>query len=222
MGSGYHSVIMVDSRQCTANTSFTIAVHPSPIVNITVQPLACGVPGVITANISGGTPPYDVFFNGSDFGARGPMMMLWDKLSPALYPVTGKFRNNYPNLDFYLLIIILFYNHANVLFNTVQDSFGCAVDYYVDVEDRGFAIVVTVRDAPCYRTNGIINIYGFGGIPPYSYTVNGTATQDHNTLPAGYYEVTATDSASCSITTNVLPPFIRFLSPISSFSIYHP
>ncbi len=54
-------------------------------------------------------------------------------------------------------------------------------------------------------TDGKIDITAWGGTPPYNYNwSNGSLTEDVNTLSAGSYSVTITDSKSCSSTESAI------------------
>jgi hypothetical protein len=66
--------------------------------------------------------------------------------------------------------------------------------------------------------DGMINTSAFGGIPPYTYTLNGIPYSSGNfgSLCAGTYAVTVTDSLNCSAaeTYTILQPSMITASPI--------
>ncbi len=65
------------------------------------------------------------------------------------------------------------------------------------------AVSVTgvVTNVTCAFANGAVDITATGGTAPYTYLWNGGATtEDRNSLAAGYYTVTVTDSSGCTAT----------------------
>lgn len=100
---------------------------------------------------------------------------------------------------------------------TVQDSNNCIAIANINVIEPTQLINVMTSDnvTTVGGNNGSATANPFGGIPPYTYSWNTTATtQTINGLTAGTYYVTITDDNGCSINDSVLinePPCNNFL-----------
>jgi gliding motility-associated-like protein len=60
---GNYTVTITDANNCSNTISTTIASPPAIIINTVENPPACGLNGSITANVSGGNPPYNYAWN---------------------------------------------------------------------------------------------------------------------------------------------------------------
>jgi len=85
---------------------------------------------------------------------------------------------------------------------TVTDVNGCTITETFDIlEPDQLLISETIMDVDCNgNQNGAIDIEVAGGISPYSYSwSNSETTQDLSGLAGGTYDVTITDSNSCTV-----------------------
>ena len=70
LGNGTYTVTVTDAHNCTATTLATITEPGTLAVTGTVVNLTCVIPGSVTTTASGGTPPYQYFWdNGSTSSA---------------------------------------------------------------------------------------------------------------------------------------------------------
>lgn len=83
---------------------------------------------------------------------------------------------------------------------TVTDGQGCSTTKYTYVQQsRNIGINITATPATCLQNDGAVTSFGSGGVPPYTYLWNNSATTQSQTgLPAGYYSVTVTDANGCT------------------------
>jgi hypothetical protein len=89
---------------------------------------------------------------------------------------------------------------------TVTDNKGCAKTATATVSSNGGATVTaTSTNTSCFGgSNGSASVSASGGSTPYSYSwSNGQTTSVISGLPAGVYNVTVTDGASCSSMASV-------------------
>jgi len=89
----------------------------------------------------------------------------------------------------------------------VTDSVGCVVDKLVDLSQIKLKVEEVVS-ADCNNKNGKIKMSAMGGTAPYTYAWNigGGNTPIADSLVAGGYSVTVTDSLGCSIHKNIVLP----------------
>ncbi len=83
---------------------------------------------------------------------------------------------------------------------TVTDAQGCSTikGGYVN-QSKTIGTNITSTPATCVQNNGAAISFGSGGIPPYTYLWNNSATTQSITgLLAGYYSVTVTDANGCT------------------------
>ena len=170
IGSGSHSIIVIDANGCSISDSFSLT-NPQPIISTSSSTnVACfgGNNGSASINIvSGGTPPYS-FSN--DNGIT--------------YQVSNTF-NNLSSGNYSLLI---------------SDSNSCFSYIPIEItEPAEISSVTSTVDASCFGScDGNILVTVSGGTSPYSYLwSNGQTTQNASSLCAGFYNVTITDSNNC-------------------------
>jgi gliding motility-associated-like protein len=88
---------------------------------------------------------------------------------------------------------------------TVTDNNGCSTTSVATVSQPAAAITASSvqTNVSCNSgTDGAINLTATGGTSPYTFTwSNGATTEDIATLTAGVYNVTITDSLSCTFST---------------------
>jgi hypothetical protein len=139
--------------------------------------------GIICANVSGGTPPYDY---------------LWNNMS---YTHTNATTNCINNLisGFYCV--------------TVTDYNGCTAGCCTTISEppQLVATCITQSNVTCHGgNNGSVCVSPSGGTPPYTWVWNNLATTGCiNNLTTGTYCATVTDSQGCTTsccTTITEPP----------------
>lgn len=90
---------------------------------------------------------------------------------------------------------------ANFYSVLVSDATGCQNTHTTQVtQPTEIAIPYVAMEPNCFGGNdGFINIFPFGGTPPYNYLwlPIGNTTQNVNNLPAGNYVIAITDSNGC-------------------------
>jgi len=87
----------------------------------------------------------------------------------------------------------------------VTDSIGCVVDALIDLSQVKLTIDKVIP-ANCNNQNGEIRMKATGGTPPYTYawSTGGGNVSIADSLVAGGYSITVTDSAGCSIHKNII------------------
>jgi len=185
---GTYTATVTDAHHCTASATATVA-SPTPIV-LTMFPKAshCNHPdGRDSVFATGGTPGYTYTWKPS-----APVVN-----TPGLHNVVA---GNYTVL--------------------VHDANTCA-DSMVNIINNLPGVTITVvstKDVSCFGFNdGSATVAGAGGIPPYTYTwspapanVAGNSTVA-NSLTAGTYTCTMSDSANCQATVTCVinqPPLL--------------
>lgn len=105
----------------------------------------------------------------------------------------------------------------------VTDSMGCSDSITFNLNNiSSMNITSIVTQVTCAGgNNGAIDVTTSGGTLPYTFSwSNGPTTEDINTLTAGTYIITITDSAGCqfsdNITVGTLPPIVITLNNSSN------
>ncbi|HLO80560.1 MAG TPA: gliding motility-associated C-terminal domain-containing protein, partial [Chitinophagaceae bacterium] len=86
---------------------------------------------------------------------------------------------------------------------SVKDATGCIVTFDITVKSAPSDLnaIATGNSISCGASNGVITVSALLGTTPYSYSLNGGATQASNIftgLKAGSYKVTVTDAKGCT------------------------
>lgn len=175
---GNYTVTVTDTNSCQIIQSITIN-EPSQAVSanlVSKTDVLCfgESTGDISISISGGTPPYDVYWSASNSGLQ--------------FSTNGTTISNLP-ADTY---------EANVV-----DSLGCSFILQTVITEplSPLSSVLTVDDVLCAgNSTGNINLTVSGGTSPYSYTWNnGANTQNLSNLSAGTYIVIIEDANNCTL-----------------------
>lgn len=188
---GVYNITVVDSNNCSADTTMTVDASPAPDFNITTTDILCsdaGDVGSITINV---TNPNG---NTLEFSIDGGVTFF---SSPVF---TGLAAGNYDVVVQYILGTDVCVTAPQIVTINTAD----AID--------GTATLTT--DYTC-TTDGVITVSGVtGGTPPYMYSIDGVNFQLGNTftgLTSGTYTITIQDANSCtfiaaSITIDPLDP----------------
>ncbi|WP_339614633.1 T9SS type B sorting domain-containing protein [uncultured Winogradskyella sp.] len=179
---GVYDIIVLDSNNCSANTSITVNSIPEPNFNITTQDILCGGTGdtgSITVNVTnpnGNTIQYSI-----DGGATFVNSSVFVGLTAGDYDVV---------IQYTLGTSICATNAQTVTINE-------------NIAISGTAELTT--DLTCNGT-GTITVNGVtGGDVPYTYSLDGVNFQVGNSfagLTQGTYTVTIRDDNNCTSITN--------------------
>jgi gliding motility-associated-like protein len=186
--SGNYTVVITDSKGCTANAAGNVTQSPSALSgSITSQTnvsASGGNDGSVTVDGSGGTPAYQY------------------KLGSGIYQVSGTFGT---------LI-------AGSYTVTVQDINLCTFDVAVTITQPVNILtgsITSQTDVACFGTStGSVTVAGSGGVAPYEYKLDAGSYQSSGTfgaLAAGTYTVTVRDAL-----LNVFDVNITITQPASS------
>ncbi len=196
VGGGNHVITVSDTRECSIDTTVTLA-QPVEIVfsGLTITDVTgCNGDsnGAINALASGGTGPYLYSFNGGDFQLSGNH--------------TGLSAGNYSL--------------------AAKDANLCVKDTIITISEPDPVSILsqTSVNVSCFAAdNGSISIIAAGGSGTYTYVLNPGATETNNTgsftsLVPGTYSVEVTDNLGCG-PVNTLPLSISEPSVISRDSV---
>lgn len=190
LGPGSYTVEVIDSKSCTDTASLEIFPTLSATSNL-IKGLDCSVSpeAEIEISIADGSPnyTYEVYLDGTLEQTSTTVPGI--PLSYAA-PTAGTYTFN------------------------ITDASGCTVSTTTTVDPYllpSFSLIQTT-EILCNGENGgtiQVNIDGTTGLPPYTISVVNITTgtvygQQTSGLPAGEYEVTVTDSKSCSDTETII------------------
>lgn len=188
---GVYNITVVDSNNCSADTTITVDASPAPDFNITTTDILCsdaGDVGSITINV---TNPNG---NTLEFSIDGGVTFF---SSPVF---TGLAAGSYD--------VVVQYTLGTDVCVTAPQTVTINMTDAID----GTATLTT--DYTC-TTDGVITVSGVtGGSPPYMYSIDGVNFQSGNAftgLTSGTYTITIQDANSCtfiaaSITIDPLDP----------------
>jgi gliding motility-associated-like protein len=88
----------------------------------------------------------------------------------------------------------------------VKDANGCTKQVDVTIKQSGTNLGASSTSPviPCNSSSGVLTVLVAGGIPPYSFSLNGGTPQSSNIftgLKAGNYKITVADVTGCSVDT---------------------
>lgn len=197
---GVYNITVVDSNNCSADTSITVDVTPAPDFNVTKTDILCadasdsGSININVTNPNGNSLRYSID-NGVTF-TNSPVF-------------TGLTAGNYD-------VIVEYTLGTDVCLSTPQ-----LVTIIASTAISGTAILITPYTC---TTNGVITISGVsGGNPPYSYSLDGFTFQLGTTfsgLTDGTYSVTIQDANTCTFVT--APITIDPLNPPTDLTFSNP
>ncbi|XLS30555.1 T9SS type A sorting domain-containing protein [Flavobacteriaceae bacterium M23B6Z8] len=191
---GSYTVNLRDTNGCTASIATPIIItEPGPLVfdSVVDTDISCNglTDGSITATVSGGTEPYTYTWSlQGDPGFSAPNSPSISGLASGVYELT------------------------------VTDDVGTNIQTTATItEPAALVLGASQVDNLCFgESSGSIDLNVSGGTPPYNYLWNiGATTQDLNSLPAGSYSVTVTDTNGCSAVynTNITQPGELIITP---------
>ncbi|GAA4237188.1 T9SS type B sorting domain-containing protein [Postechiella marina] len=194
--SGTFNITVVDSNNCSANTSITVTATEAPDFNVTKTDILCvddGDAGVISINVTnanGNTLEYSI-----DNGVTFVNSSVFSGLSAGDYDV-----------------IVQYSTSGDVCATTPQ-----RISINAATAISGTATLTTPYTC---TTNGEITVSGVtGGTAPYQYSIDGITFQSGLTfsnLTDGSYTVTVRDANNCTLVT--APIIIDALDPPTDLS----
>ncbi|OIQ23860.1 T9SS type B sorting domain-containing protein [Lacinutrix sp. MedPE-SW] len=178
---GVYDITVVDSNNCSANTTITVDIIPEPDFNVIANDIACagldtGSIEINVTNANGNSIEYSIdggvtFFNSPVF--------------------TGLGVGNYD--------VVLLYTVGASVCNTDPQTVT------ISESDPINATATLTTDYSC-STNGTISVTAVsGGNAPYQYSIDGVTFQTSSVfsdLTAGTYTITVQDASNCTQTTN--------------------
>jgi gliding motility-associated-like protein len=188
---GTYSLDITDANGCTASEVITIVEPPVLGFSVSsVDDISCfnGNDGVISVDVSGGTPTYSVQWD------NGSITDSLTGISAGTHDITGLSAGTYQL--------------------TLTDASGCTATTSTTLNEPSTALdisIVSITDASCVGVDdGSAEVDANGGVSPYTYTwdhPNGSGTTITN-VTAGDFNVTVTDAWGCedSITVTIGQP----------------
>jgi gliding motility-associated-like protein len=178
-----YTVSVTDSNSCSNTDQVTITVIDPPAASFNVDHNPCCLEDSLYVEYSGNASPaalYSWLFPGAIIlsgSGQGPFTLSWP--SPGIYPITLTVAEN--NC----------YSHTNLL------------NIHVEKVE---ALISSYQEASCYGYHdGSATSYASGGIPPYSFLwSNAQAGALLDSVAAGTYILTVTDSAGCQGTDTLI------------------
>ena len=172
LAAGLYTVTVTDANGCTQTGDATVST-PSmlSIADISAEAVTChdGTDGTATVTAAGGTGAFNYQW---DAAAANQTTATAADLAPGTYSVT------------------------------VSDAENCQVTASVTVENAEEIVLSfdQINVLCAADEDGSIDLSVSGGTQPYTYSwSNGAMTEDIAELSAGIYEVTVTDSNSCTV-----------------------
>ncbi|MEM6698004.1 MAG: T9SS type A sorting domain-containing protein, partial [Bacteroidota bacterium] len=177
VGEGTYSVTVTDMNGCVAESNAVEIIEPdSELVveaNSTNETAVDEDDGAARVIISGGVEPYETEWS------HGPMGETVTNLEPGEYTWT------------------------------VTDANGCVVEGTIVIEEAAscipFAVEISTTNATCStNADGRAEVTSAAGIEPFIYEwFDGSTGTFVDSLPAGTYEVTITDSEACPVVQEI-------------------
>lgn len=172
-----YSLQISDNGPCVYNDTITINTVNNIDLYYNVTGTTCELNnGSIELYLSGGTGPYTYGINGSSV-------------------ITAQSAVTFTNL------------YSGNYLGTVTDSLGCTVNQWVIVNNVSNIDFILSGIDPTTGNNGEISVFITDGTPLFNITwsdnVNGQTGLNVNSLTAGTYSVTITDSYGCTLSRTI-------------------
>ncbi|WP_245905254.1 T9SS type B sorting domain-containing protein [Gelidibacter algens] len=178
---GTFNITVVDSNNCSTQTTITVAATPAPVFTIATTDILC-------SNASSGTIKVNVS------NANGNSLKY--SIDGGLSFINGNLFSGLTAGDY------------DVVVQYTSGKSVCVTDPQTVTINPSVAIEGTATLTTPYTctTNGTITVSGVsGGVAPYTYSINGVNFQASSTfsnLTNGNYTVTIKDASSCVFATN--------------------
>lgn len=177
-----YTVSVSDSNSCTNTDEVILTVINIPVASFTPGQNPCCLEDSLLIFYTGDASPaanYNWNFGGVtpvSGSGQGPYAVIW--------PVAGNY------------IITL---------QVEENKCISSEDTVIVTVEKVEASIISIQDAICFGSaDGSATSTGYGGIPPYLFTWSDSTTNSVlDSVPAGNYFVTVTDSAGCSGTDTI-------------------
>lgn len=185
LAAGIHNLAVKGAGGCPNSATVNILNSNGPSISFTQTNATCGNnSGTVTANVTGGTAPYQYSISGS---VSYPYQTgnFFTGLVAGSYVLTVKDATNCTNSA-----LVTITTSAAIVFNAIPAS------------------------ATCGQNNGTITAFGSGGTTPLEYSINGNTFQPGNifsNVTPGNYTVYVRDAIGCTssmaveVASNPLP-----------------
>lgn len=182
---GIHELVVKGAGGCPNNTTVNILNSNGPTLTFTQTNATCGNnTGTITANVSGGTSPYQ-------------------------YSMSGPVNYSYQTGNFFTGLVA-----GQYILTTKDATDCTNSALVTITTSPGVVLNAIPASATCGQNNGTITAFGSGGTAPLQYSINGNTFQAGNTftnITPGNYTVYVKDAIGCitsvtvSVASNPLP-----------------
>lgn len=179
---GTYGIRVTDANNCSTEITQVYILEPAiAVLTATTSSETCSNNGIITANATGGYPPYSYSLNNYEYGPKN----VFSNLKPGSYTVYMKDFNGC----------------VTTTLAEVKSSGINAVAGILNVKDP---ICNGAKE-------GVISVEVTGGQAPYQYSIDNDPFQPNNTftnLGAGEYTISIKDDKGCisAYTTQILDP----------------
>lgn len=171
---GVYAVTVKDASGCTTGVNITLANQPLPAVTAVVQSTSCGNNnGTITANVTGGTAPYQYSINGTTFQVSN----IFTNLAPGAYTLYAADANG-----------CLGTRSLTILNTLLPKVTGFSIAAGCNNNDGSIIVSGSLGESPyTFSLDGVV------------FQSSGTFTG----LAAGFYTVYIKDARGCITTTAI-------------------
>ena len=177
---GVYDITVVDANNCTAETTISVDAIPEPEFTVSSTDISCGTDGgsisINVTNPNGNSIQYSI-----DGGTNFVNYSEFNGLAAGDYDVVVQYTSG-----------------SSVCFTATQ-----TVTIIADSELTGTA---TLSAPYTCNSGGTITVSGVsGGVPPYSYSIDGVTFQNDPNftgLTDGTYTITIRDSSGCTVITD--------------------